>query len=215
MRLCTLAGVIVLSCGLAAPAAGAARWSVGGYLGTVWNLRTPLKIHQSGFEDVRVRARYETRPFEVPLYWMARLERSEGPLGWALALVHHKLHLTNLPPEVDEFSITHGYNLLTVERIWRDGPFTRSFGAGVVITHPENTVRGRKLAEDGGPLGRGYHLSGPVVSMALARELRLAGGWFLPLECRTTAAWARVPVVDGHADAPNLAVHWLFGIGKR
>lgn len=205
--------VLVLTAAVSARAE--VRWSAAAYLGAAWNLPSPLIIRQGGSGDLRLRARYDSRAFEFPLYYALRLERSAGRSGWAVSFIHHKLHLSEPPAEVGEFAISHGFNLLLVERTWREGRARRSLGAGVVIAHPENTVRGRKLAEDGGPLGRGYYLAGLAASAAVAREIPLGGGWFAPLEGRVTAAWARVPVAGGHADVPNVAVHGLAGLGCR
>ena len=191
------------------------RWGVSASLGAAWNLPTPLTIRQAGFSDLRVRARYDGQSFRRPWYYALRVERTDRGQGWALAFVHHKLHLTNPPAGVEEFTVSHGFNLLILERSWQERGVRRSLGCGMVIAHPENVVRGKKLAERGGFFGRGYHASGALLSAALGREVPLRGRWFLPLEGRATAAWARVPVVDGHATVPNLALHALAGIGWR
>ncbi|MBI5711555.1 MAG: hypothetical protein HZC42_14820 [Candidatus Eisenbacteria bacterium] len=215
MSLGALACSVALMLTTAIMAHAEVRWSAAAYLGAAWNLPSPLIIRQPGFADLRLRARYDSRAFELPLYYALRLERSTGRAGWAVSFIHHKLHLSDPPAEVGEFAISHGFNLLLVERTWREGRVHRSLGAGVVIAHPENTVRGRKLAEDGGRLGGGYYLAGFAASAAVAREIPLGGGWFAPLEGRVTAAWARVPVAGGQADVPNVAVHGLAGLGCR
>lgn len=209
-----LALIVALALGVRA-ARAEPRWSVSASLGAAWNLPTPLTIRQAGFGDLHVRARYDGQPFRRPWYYALRVGRTDRGRGWALAFVHHKLHLRNPPAGVEEFSVSHGFNLLIVERSWHERGGRRSLGCGLVIAHPENVVRGRKLAERGGLFGRGYHASGALLSAALGRDVPLRGRWFLPLEGRATAAWARVPVVDGHATVPNLALHALAGIGWR
>ena len=60
-------------------------------------------------------------------------------------------------------------------------------------------------------------------TMFLARLPRwpLAGGFYLwrhvfaTLEGKLTASFARVPIADGSADVPSLALHGLFGIGAE
>ena len=64
--------------------------------------------------------------------------------------------------------------------IWR-------VGAGVAITHPENTVRGRRVPEDEGILGAGYHLSGPTAMGAVGARISSRECPFLPLERRDQA----------------------------
>ncbi len=209
-----LALLVALALGAGA-ARAEVRWGFSASLGAAWNLPTPLAIRQAGQPDLRFGARYEGEPFRQPWYYLLRVERRQGDEAWALAFVHHKLHLANPPAEVQEFSVTHGYNLLIAERSWRRGGARASLGAGLVITHPENEVRGRKLAEPAGLFGGAYHLGGPVLSAALTREVPLGGRWVLPLEGRATGAWARVPVAGGHASVPNLALHGLAGIGWR
>jgi hypothetical protein len=206
--------IVALALGVRA-ARAEPRCGVSASLGAAWNLPTPLTIRQAGFADLRVKARYDGQSFRRPWYYALRVERTDRGQGWALAFFHHKLQLTNPPAGVEEFSVSHGFNLLILERSWRERGVRRSLGCGMVIAHPENVVRGKKLPERGGFFGGGYHASGALLSAALGREVPLRGRWFLPLEGRATVAWARVPVVDGRASVPNLALHALAGIGWR
>ncbi len=137
----------------------------------------------------------------------------DGSRGWELELVHDKLYLVDGPAEVGAFSISHGFNLLTVNRAWEAGGLVRRLGAGAVVTHPENTIRGKALPEDGGLLGWGYYLSGPTVQAAVEKRFRVRGDLFLPVEGKATASFARVPVADGSADVPYAALHGLAGLG--
>ena len=86
-------------------------------------------------------------------------------------------------------------------------------GAGAVVAHPESTVRGKALSQDGGPFGRGYHLSGPTAQAAAEKKFGADGDLFVPVEGKLTASFARVPVADGSADVPRAAVHGLAGLG--
>jgi hypothetical protein len=128
-------------------------------------------------------------------------------------LVHHKLFLENPPPEVERFSVSHGYNLLLVGhgRETSRGLWARA-GAGAVIAHPENTVRGLTLREDQGPFRLGYHLAGAAISAGLEGRLGLGDRLGLFLGGRLTGAYARVPVAGGHASVPNLAFHATAGM---
>ncbi len=198
------------------PAAEAgARWTFGGYIGSAWNIPTPLEIRQSGFDAVRVRARYGTHAFEFPIYYGVRLERTSGDDGWAVQFIHHKIRLLNRPPEVQAFEISHGYNLLTLERAWRSGERVSGVGLGVVIAHPESRVRGREVPWRGGLLGSSYHLAGPAASAMVAWRHELGSHEVGGVEARLSGALARVPVAGGSADAPNVALHGLAGAGYR
>ena len=112
------------------------QWSLQIFGGAPLNFNFPLTIHQSGHPDLKVTGNYESRPLEVPYYYAWRLGAWDGNRAWEIELVHNKLYLKNKPPEVQEFSISHGYNLLTVNRAWKENGFIFRGGLGVVITHP-------------------------------------------------------------------------------
>ncbi len=180
--------------------------------GTAYNFKLPIVIRQDGADNIRLSAEYDSKSFETPLYYSARLGWWKDNRTWELELVHHKLTLENRPPEVEHFSITHGFNLLTLNRAWKNPKFIWRLGAGVVVAHPEGSVRGKKFAEDGGIID-GYFLSGPTAQAAIEKRFTLYKGLFASLEGKYTISWARVPIRDGSADVWNSAVHGLFGLG--
>ena len=135
--------------------------------------------------------------------------------GWEAELNHLKVYLKNLPEEVDRFSISHGYNQIFINRIFNAGGINRKVGLGWVAAHPENTVRGLKLDEKKGLFGDGYYLTGPAIQYGTWKEIPLGKHFFLLAEVRISAAWATVPVVNGSASAPVVAVHLQFGPGFR
>lgn len=193
--------------------AQAVRWSVELLGGTAVNVPMSLRIRQRGTPDLRFVARYETRPWEGSPYYAYRVSRwSQPERAWELELVHHKLYLDDPPSEIQRFEITHGFNLLLLNRAVRRSGLVLRAGAGVVVAHPESIVRGRALGSDEGGLGGGYHLAGPAVQLALARRIRLGGGWALTVEGKATGAYARVPVADGRATVANVAAHGLAGV---
>jgi hypothetical protein len=189
-----------------------ARWSLEVFAGTAWNAPTRLVIQQAGFPDIALTAHYETKAFQPPFYYAARVGRWRGRAGWDLELLHHKIHLTDPPAEVTRFEVTHGYNLITVQRGWSAWAGRIRVGAGVVVGHAASEVRGRYQG-GGGNLFGGYHLAGPAVQVAAGRRWTVAGRLFVGAETKATAAWARVPVAGGSAMAPNLALHVLAGLG--
>lgn len=203
---------------LAPPAAAEPGWTFQAAVGAVANLETSLEIRQDSFETLEVDANYETRPFEGPLYYSLRAGRWGRRAGWELELIHQKLFLQNRPPGVQFFAISHGYNLVTINRAWEVRGLVWRIGAGPVIAHPENEVRGRVLDPEDTSLSGGYHLTGPVLQLGAEKRLdfgRSGRRWFLGLEGKLSAARAEVPVAGGEAEVPNHAVHALVGLGWR
>jgi hypothetical protein len=190
-------------------------WTLAGGVGGAKSLPTPLSIEQEGFPPIELSARYDNRPFDSPPHWMLRLSaRVEGGI-WELQYLHHKLYLSNRPAEVERFDVTHGYNILTLGRAWPRGAFQLRIGVGVVIAHPESTVRGRRFGPEEGIFGLDQYLTGPAVALGASREFRLGRRVFVAAELQVTAAHARVPIQGGSASAPNVALHFLLGPGFR
>jgi hypothetical protein len=209
--------IILCLCLFVLPAGLAAEdgWVLQVSVGAVENLETSLEIRQEGFEAIELDADYESRPFEGPLYYSFRGGWWRGRGGWELELIHQKLFLQNPPPEVQYFAISHGYNLVTVNRAWERRGLIWRLGAGAVIAHPENEVRGRVLASEDTNLPGGYQLAGPVLQAAAEKRFGLGEHWFLGLEGKVSGALAQVPVAGGEAEVPNVAFHALLGIGYR
>jgi hypothetical protein len=189
-----------------------ARFGVELALGGAASLGSTLRVEQGSHPALELDADWETRSLEAPLYYAVRVSRVGAGGGWAVRLVHHKLYLRNPPPEIERFSISHGYNLLTLERGFVVSGFTLWAGAGVVIAHPETTVRGLAQPESEGGIGGGYHVTGPAAAIAAARPLALTRRLAIVPELGFTLARARVPVADGEASAPNAAFHFAIGL---
>ncbi len=199
---------------LARPAAAADdTWGIEAQLGGAWNLPLPVRIRQEGQEELSFTGRWSTRALEPPLYYVLRASSWSGDCGWALDLTHHKVYLGNPPPEVGDFSVSHGYNLVTLHRLVRRGGWHYGAGAGLVVAHPEGEVRGRGLDEHRGLFHGGYYLSGPTVSGLVGRAGSGAAGPLMAAELRVTLSYARVPVSGGHARVPNIALHATLGAG--
>jgi hypothetical protein len=194
------------------PASAAAQIELQAFLGSAVSAPSPLSIHQEGQPDLHLTAHWATRPFLDTWYYAGRIGLWKGNRGWLLDFTHHKIYLTNPPPEVQRFRITNGMNIFTVSRGFRRGKLTYAVGAGPVITYPRNTVRGDQLDEDRGFLS-GYYLSGGSLMASVTRRFPLTTGFFLSLDSRLSASYVRVPVVHGHAGVPNVALHVHAGLG--
>jgi len=189
------------------------KWVVQAATGTAGQFRSSLVIEQDGEDDLDFTAHYKTRPFTSGApYYSLRLGYWRGESAWELETHHHLVTLVDDPTGVVEnFQMTHGYNLNTVNRAWLVGGFIWRIGVGAVITHPESTVRGKTYDGDG--FYGGFDLSGVCGQVSLEKRLPLWGGLFLYLEGKFTAAWAKVPIADGEATVPNYALHGLAGLG--
>jgi hypothetical protein len=199
----------VLAAAVVLPSSARADWRLEAFTGTAHNFTSPLTVRQAGFPDSRMDARYDTRPFTGSPYDSARVGRWRGSSGWELQVLHHKLYLANPSAEVSALEISHGYNMLTLSRAcaWRG--FTVRGGAGLVVTFPETTVRGRRRPT------LGYDLSGFTVAAGVGRRWPQAARLALSGEVRLTLTWATIPVFEGDADVPNRALHFLIGLGYR
>ena len=191
----------------------AAGWSIELYTGSAASVPTRLTIQQSGFEDIRMTAHYATRPWTGAPYYAFRIGRWNRGRAWELELVHHKLYLTNPPPEIQNFEVTHGYNLITVNRAVLYGGVIARVGVGAIVVHPEASVHGQPLIDTKGNLGRGYSLTGPTLQIAAQKRIVLWRQLFLGLEGKVTGSYARFSVTGGSATVPNVALHGLLGFG--
>lgn len=196
------------------PPRAAAEWSLEALAGSALNVPMRLTVEQRGEPGIRLTAHYATRPLRSPPYYAFRLERWAGRGAWGIEFVHHKIYLTNGPPQIEHFEITHGYNLLFAHRALRRGGLLLRTGAGVVIAHPEMTVRGEAF-DGGGSLGGGYHLAGPAAFVSLGKRVPLGQAVFVAADGEVTLSRARVSADGLAAVVRGLALHGRVGIGRR
>jgi hypothetical protein len=189
------------------------RWEFEGRLGGAWNVSLPVVLRQRGYDDLRWTARWRTQALKPPLYYSLRVARWRGDAGWAMDLTHHKLYLQNPPPEVQSLSVSHGYNLVTLQRLRAAGDWRYGEAVGAVVAHPESEVRGQRFAEDGGLFGRGYYVGGPTAGVLVGWSPSVAGRLYSTVEARLTVSLARVPIAQGTVRVPNLALHLTAGLG--
>ena len=189
---------------IASPSSGASGWSIEFLVGISFSYPSSVTIRQAGELSLRHRPRFQSRSFDRPIYYAVRVGKRDGANGWELEMNHDKLYLSNPTREIEQFAISHGFNRITLNRSMERGDAIWRLGAGVVITHPENTVRGRQLSGD---------LSGPTVMGGIGTRIGRREGPFLPLEGMGTVSWVRVPVADGDADLAVAGLHGLMGVG--
>jgi hypothetical protein len=172
-----------------------------------------LKIEQAGEPDIEFHARYKTRPFDGPIYYAVRLGFKYRKMDWEIQFIHHKLYLTNPPPEVQHFEISHGFNLMTLNRVFPARTVSLRIGLGFVLPHTQSEVRNRKYTSIGGILGLGYRFAGPVFLAGLGKRFPLGRSLFFALDTQVVYARAGVPIANGKATASNCSAHGLFGLG--
>jgi hypothetical protein len=207
--------ILALTLLLMPPGALHAQWAVEAFLGTAASAPSTLVIRQAGEPDIRFTAHYATRPFKsssAPYYGL-RVSHWWGRWGGFFDDLHHKLYLTNNPPEVGTFEVTYGYNLFSLGAGYRVGHWSFLAGAGPVVTNPTSEVRGEWKLHSGGIFGSGYYVDGMQVQLGVNRRLRLVGVLFLSADLRGSIGWANVDIANGNADVPNYALHFLLGVG--
>jgi hypothetical protein len=173
-----------------------------------------LTLYQENQPKITMTAHYDTRPLTPAYYYVARLGWWDKDTAWELELIHHKIYLSNTTPEVAEFKVTFGYNLLLINRAWMFHGFVLRSGLGIVLAHAINTVRGQSfsLPADGVFDGQ-YALAGVGGQISVSYPYYLTSRLFLNLETKFTAAYANIPIAQGVALTPNYAFHGVFGVG--
>jgi hypothetical protein len=191
------------------------QWTFEVLSGDAHCFKTALTIKQSGYDDINLKAKYATNSFKFPIYYSLRIAKWNHRKAWELDLVHLKIKLKNNPPEVQRFEISHGFNLLIFNRMWAKRNYTIRIGGGVVIAHPENTVRGKKLPENAGIFEKGYYIAGSTVQFSIGKVISLFQNLNFIIEGKLTGAFARIPVQDGYSRVTHVAIHGLVGLGYR
>jgi hypothetical protein len=193
------------------PAAGdaATELSAEFFFGGALNASTGLRIEQDGQETLDFTADWETQAFEQPLYWAVRLALNGvfgESSGLELQLIHHKTYLANMPPEVSQFEISHGFNILTCSYGYYALPLALRAGAGVVVAHTDAVVRG--LTDD-----TGYEVTGPAFIVGAGRRIQVWNGLFASFDLQFSAAKAKVTIAEGKAETTNISLHMMAGLG--
>ena len=191
-------------------------WTFEFFGGTGLNIPLPLRIEQAGGTDIIIEsAEYSTRPLEGAPYYAYRFGKWDNNKAWEIQLVHHKIYLENENPRIDNFSISHGYNLITANRAWKTDDFTYRIGAGVVLTHPEFTIDGVSNDQKLGLGGAGFYLDGITGQVAISKSFEITKKIFATTEAMYTASYAKVNPddYDYTATVPNSALHFLIGLG--
>jgi hypothetical protein len=205
-----LVGILLLPCSCVL--ADGRQWSLEASFGTAYNAPRTLTVKQHGQPDISFDARFETKAFDNPLYYSLRLGSWQNSEAWEFEFIHHKLYVDNTPDEIEHFEITHGFNIMTINKAWAMNNTVLHLGVGTVLAHPDTTVRG--LSSGYGAWNEGYHLGGYALQGAIQRRFIFHNRGFLSLELKLLHAHTRVPINNGSAEVVNDSLHFLFGYGR-
>lgn len=180
--------------------------------GLAYTAPTPLVIKQNGYPTLKLKAHYQTQSLQLPIYYSYRFTTIKSKKGWSLEMNHLKIYLQNKTDEITRFHISHGYNHLFINRHIQYNKIECIMGAGAVIVHPENTIRGQALPENKGLFNEGYYISGITTQAALQWPIIKTKYFLLPLETKISMSYATVPISGGKAHVPVIAFSLLSGI---
>jgi hypothetical protein len=186
------------------PASGS--WVLEIFGGSAHSFDTNLKIRNASGDEIHHKAEYETRPFEDAPYYAWRISHQGAIHTWGVELVHHKIYLKNVTPVIQEFEISHGYNLLMLNYGRKVGSLWLHAGGGVILAYPHSHIDG--LVSLGG-----YQLAGPGAQIAIGKRFDLNKRFFFTVEGKLTLGRASVDLGADKAIAPNVALHGLGGLG--
>ena len=170
----------------------------GGYLGAPYHYPSDFWFRKDGTHDFRIKdIAWYTRPFEVPLYYGARIQswRQYSPFGTMIDFTHSKAYSTMneeksfegtingqpAPPQAkisdffNRLEWTHGHNMLTLNGLVRFGAFGLfqpygGIGAGVSLPHSEIWLKSDPART------YEYQYAGPCVQALIGLELKLRSG---------------------------------------
>jgi len=188
-------------------------WSVEIHCGEVYNVPMPLTIRQDNYPPIKLHAKFASEPFTLPLYIDSRIIRWQNRKSWEAEFLHHKLYLQNTTKEVEKYNISHGFNMLMINRGFDRQTFQYRFGAGFVVTHPESIIRGKEFGNSENNLDLGYYISGLAINLAIGKQIHLSKRIYFNAEGKTTFAYSKIKIAEGNSDVYNLAFHLILGIG--
>jgi hypothetical protein len=188
-----------------------AAWSFAVLVGDAYNFDSHTRIEQDTLGDVSLTGDYETRGLEGPLHYAWRISRWEDDRGWELQLLHHKLYLQNRPAGVESLSVSHGFNIVTINRALVYRGWILRAGLGPVVTHAEARIT--ETSYDGP-----YEIAGAAGLFGAGRQLNLGAHFYLLGEVSATFGY-----IDAHPDGTpdleikisNPALHAQVGVGYR
>ncbi len=207
---------------VAAPSIASAKPYFEFLFGNAYTFPTEVLIEQEGEEDLRFTTGFETRGLEIPVYYSLRGGWQVGDCGYEVEMIHHKLHGTDLPDEVQHYEISHGLNFILFNRACENSRLNLPIlglnnvawrtGIGTAAANPHTVVRGQKWFENGGftfPVlnESGYHFTGPFVQLGIQNQFNSG----IVIETKWVGGYINLPVQDGHTEMLHNSAHFLIG----
>ena len=180
-------------------------------VGDAYDFDSRTHIEHAVLGNIHLDGDYETRGLEGPLHYAWRIARWSDGRAWELQLLHHKLYLRNPPAGVESLSISHGFNIITVNRAFEIDHWRVRVGAGPVVAHPEARIGGSTYD---GP----YELGGAAALLGIGRWAELSSHWSIGAEASFTFGYVDVKPSGSprlEVSVRNPAVHAQVGIGYR
>ena len=224
------------------PSGACADWTVGAFVGGAHTQKTSLTLTRPA-DSTSVSlspVHYRSASLESPIYYgyrVAFFPRSRW-LGIEGELIHLKVladttrdvrlqgTVANRPLDataplssvVQDFSITHGVNLLLANAVMRRRgeadasgsarwALTARLGAGASVPHPESTIEGQPV--------EGYEWGALSLQAAGGAEVRLTGPLSLAGEYKLTRTVQDVAIAGGRAHTPLVTHHVAVGVSVR
>jgi len=185
-------------------------WSAEALIGDAFNFNSRTHIDYAN-SDVALNGDYHTHGFEAPLHYTVRIARWHGDRAWELQLMHHKVYLQNRPQGVDALSVSHGFNIVSLNRAFAADPWRLRVGLGPVIAHPEAQIGA--VSYDGP-----YELAGAAVLGAVGAQFTLTPKLSIVGELAATFGYIDVHphgAPDLNFSIRNPALHAQVGVGYR
>jgi hypothetical protein len=227
---------------LAAAAPASAEWTIAGFIGGAHTQATSLRLVQPlHATDLTLSPiHYRSESMRPPLYYAYRFGffPQSGWFGIEGELIHLKVHADVTRPTqasgtfggqplegsipvaslIEEFSISHGVNLVLVNAVVRRGydidpsgvprwTLVGRFGFGTSRPHPESTIAGQRF--------EGYQWGSPSAQVTGGVEMHVKGPVFLVGEYKLTRTVQEVTIADGTARTPLTSHHLVVGAALR
>jgi hypothetical protein len=190
-----------------------ARWAFDLNFEDVYNVPMPLTIKQKGYSDLKFVARFTADAFTPPVCWDWRFSRWENGKSWEIEAIHDKLYLINTNTNVSKYSISHGFNIITLNRGIEKKFLIYKIGFGAILAHPESVIRGMGYGSSSDYTDFGYFLTGPITMLSVCKPIKFCNRFYFNLEAKTSFAYSHIRVAKGYSNLFNFAFHIGIGMG--
>ena len=190
-----------------------ARWTFDLNFEDVYNVPMPLTIKQNGYPDIKFIAKFTADAFTAPVCWDWRFSRWENGKSWEIEAIHDKLYLINTNDEITKYSISHGFNIITINRGFEKKFVSYKIGVGTILIHPESVIRGMGFGSSSDYTDFGYFITGPILMFTICKPIQFCDRFYLNFEGKTSFAYSYVKVAKGYSNLYNFAFHVGIGLG--